>query len=178
MVGKGLRVVIFTHTRTHSPFLSHSLSSCSPKSDTCKVCDAMKIKIDAESDESRIRDLTLEWECHKVQGESSYQRLKEDAAYAKSHSDTEMFTFDLEKSLPTPILSTGVVYYKRQLWTYNQGIHDCSTDRACMHMWDETTIEISDTNNLERKHNTSMSLKIGSKLLFKFGMNREDFVSL
>ena len=136
-----------THTRTHthtlslslSPFLSHSLSSCSPKSDTCKVCDAMKIKIDAESDESRIRDLTLEWECHKVQAESSYQQLKEDAAYAKSHSDTEMFTFDLEKSLPTPVLSTGVVYYKRQLWTYNQGIHDCSTDRACMHMWDETT---------------------------------------
>ena len=75
----------------------------------------MKIKIDAESDESRIRDLTLEWECQKVQAESSYQQLKEDAPYAKSHSDTEMFTFDLEKSLPTPVLSTGVVYYKCQL---------------------------------------------------------------
>ena len=32
------------------------------------------------------------------------------------------------------------------------------------------TIKISDTsNNLERRHNTSMSLKIGSKLLFKLG---------
>ena len=95
----------------------------------------MKIKVKAESDESRKRELTLEWELHKVQAESSYQQLKEDAAYVKSHRDTEMFTFDLEKSLPTPVLSTGVVYYKRQLWTYNQGIHDCSTDRECMHMW-------------------------------------------
>ena len=98
----------------------------------------MKVKVDAESDESRKRQLNLEWELHKVQAESSYQKLKEDAAYAKSHRDTEMFTFDLEKSLPTPVLTTGVVYYKRQLWTYNQGIHDCTKEKGCMHMWDES----------------------------------------
>ena len=57
--------------------------------------------------------------------------------YAKSHSDTEMLTFDLEKSLPTPVLTTGIVYYKRQLWTYNFGIHNCSTEKGCMHMWHE-----------------------------------------
>ena len=47
----------------------------------------MKVKIDAESDESRKRDLTLVWELHKVQAESLYQQLKEDAAYAKSYRD-------------------------------------------------------------------------------------------
>ena len=46
--------------------------------------------------------------------------------------------FDLEKSLPTPVLSTGIVYYKRQSWTYNQTIHDCSNDCGCMHMWNES----------------------------------------
>ena len=71
--------------------------------------------------------LNAEWEHHKVLAESTYQKLNEDATYAKAHENTEMLTFDLEKSLPTPVLSTGVVYYKRQLWTYNQGIHDCST---------------------------------------------------
>ena len=94
----------------------------------------MKVQVDAESDESRKMQLTLEWELHKVQAESSYQQLKEDAAHAKSHGDTEMLTFDLDKSLPTPVLNTGIVYYKRQLWTYNQGIHDCCTEKACMHM--------------------------------------------
>ena len=99
----------------------------------------MKVQVNAESDDSRKTQLTLEWELHKIQAEKSYQQLKEDAAYAKSHQNTEMLTFDLEKSLPTPVLTTGVVYYKRQLWTYNQGIHDCTKDKACMHMWDKST---------------------------------------
>ena len=49
----------------------------------------------------------------------------------------EMLTFDLEQSLPTPVLTTNVVFYKRQLWTYNLGVHDCVTEKACMHMWHE-----------------------------------------
>ena len=93
-------------------------------------CDSIKVKVDAEFYESRKRQLNFEWELHKVCAENSYQKLKEDAAYAKCHCDTEMFTFDLEKSLPTPVLTTGVVYYKRKLWTYNQGIHDCTKTRG------------------------------------------------
>ena len=98
----------------------------------------MKVKVDAESDQVEKRKLIAEWEHHKVLAESTYQKLNEDAAYAKAHADTEMLTFDLEKSLPTPVLSTGVVYYKRQLWMYNQGIHDCSTNKATMYMWNES----------------------------------------
>ena len=49
-----------------------------------------------------------------------------------------MFDFNLEKSLPTPVLTTGIVYYKWQLWTYNFGLHDCKRDTACMHMWNES----------------------------------------
>lgn len=50
------------------------------------------------------------------------------------NSHSKMLTFNLEKSLPTPVLCTGVVYYKQQLWTYNLGIHNSVIDRACMHM--------------------------------------------
>ena len=53
--------------------------------------------------------------------------------------DTEILTFDLERVLATPLLTTNVVCYKRQLWTYNLGIHDCKTGRRCMHMWHEGT---------------------------------------
>lgn len=41
------------------------------------------------------------------------------------------------KTLATPIVSTRICYYKRQLWTYCLGIHDLTTDNATMYVWDE-----------------------------------------
>nr|CAH7755794.1 unnamed protein product [Callosobruchus chinensis] len=41
-------------------------------------------------------------------------------------------------TLPTPHLSTGVCYYKRQLWTYCLGIHNLSTKVAHMYVWNES----------------------------------------
>ena len=49
-----------------------------------------------------------------------------------------MITFDLQQSLPTPKLATNVVFYKRQMWTYNLGIHDSSTGKGFMFMWPES----------------------------------------
>ena len=46
---------------------------------------------------------------------------------------TQMFMFNLEKYLPTSVLTTGVVCYKWHLWTYNQGIHDCTKDKGCVY---------------------------------------------
>ena len=57
-----------------------------------------------------------------------HQSLKKETAYVKVNSDTEMLTFDMEKLLPTPELNTGIVYYKRQLWTYNLDIHNTCTE--------------------------------------------------
>ena len=45
--------------------------------------------------------------------------------------------FDLEKTLPTPMPSSSIVFYTRQLWTYNLGIHDLGTNEASMYMWHE-----------------------------------------
>ena len=49
----------------------------------------------------------------------------------------KVITFDLEQTLPTPSIPTNVVFYKRQLWTYNLGIHEGDSGRGCMHMWHE-----------------------------------------
>jgi len=124
-----------SHTCTHTYSL-HTHSLFSPRTETCKVCE-FKIQIDTERDSNTHQQLTLQWDLHKVRAESAYQSLREDTALTKSSGDTEMFTFDLQQALVTPTLMTNVVFYKRQLWTYNLGLHDCKTGRGFMHMWHE-----------------------------------------
>ena len=74
----------YTHTHAHAHTLTHShMHTHSPKSDTCKVCDAMKVKLDAESYPVKISQLTGEWDLHKIRAQGTYQHLKEDAAYIR-----------------------------------------------------------------------------------------------
>ena len=115
-----------SHVHTHSP-----------KTDTCKTCDGFKVKVDVERDEATLRQLRGEWELHYCKAERAYQQLKEDSARAKSNTDMLVITFDLQQSLPTPVLTTNVVFYKRQLWTYNLGIHNCVIESGHKHLWHE-----------------------------------------
>lgn len=50
----------------------------------------------------------------------------------------KVIAFDLMKTLATPSLSVGIAYNKRQLWTYNLGIHNLSTNDAYMYVWEES----------------------------------------
>ena len=108
-----------------------------PKTDTCKTCDALNVRISAAEDGPAKTLLESELSLHHCKAEGTYQELKEDTALCRTSPDIDMFTFDLQQSLPTPKLATNVVYYKRQMWTYNLGVHDCSNERGYMYMWPE-----------------------------------------
>ena len=110
---------------------------CRPRSDTCKICDANKIQCDATTDEHALSRLKAELQLHHRKAERAYQQLREDTALAQCSDDVDTITFDLQQSLPTPTLTVNVVFYKRQLWVYNLGIHNCATEKGYMHMWDE-----------------------------------------
>ena len=111
---------------------------CRPRSDTCKICDAKKIQCDATTDEHALSRLKAELQLHHRKAERAYQQLREDTALAQCSDDVDTITFDLQQSLPTPTLTVNVVFYKRQLWVYNLGIHNCATEKGYMHMWDES----------------------------------------
>ena len=83
--------------------------------------------------------MIAQWDLHKRKAERAFHQLREDTTSSKASPDLDTITFDLQQTLPTPSLTTNVVFYKRQLWTYNLGIHSCKDGSATMHMWDEST---------------------------------------
>jgi len=78
----------------------------SPKSDTCTTCDS-----GVESQE------------HKHRANLAFEMQKRDKEKAANDIQHKFITFDLQKTLPLPKLSTSVAFYLRQLWLYNLGVH-------------------------------------------------------
>ena len=66
----------------------------------------------------------------------------------------EELTFDLKKTLPTPCIPTGIVYYKRKLWTCNLVIHSLRDNTASMFMSKEGCAkkEANDIGSCVYKH--------------------------
>lgn len=70
-----------------------------------------------------------------------FQRAKEarklDEHRAKLVGDVVVCAVDLQKALPCPYITIWEVYYLRQCYCYNCGIHIDNDNSACMCMWGE-----------------------------------------
>lgn len=107
--------------------------------DTCKTCDeyncALKsfiiptgrksvIKSDKNRHLQMIADVRDEF-VHDIENALA------------SEGTMSVLTFDLQKTLDTPSLTTSVAYYKRQLWTYNLCIFNEIEKKGFMYVWPE-----------------------------------------
>ena len=118
--------------------IDFNLSFGYPRSDTCQVCDELKVAIDAAPSQEHRDELQSTLATHHVSASQGYQSLKDDAQLSKSSSDLDVITFDLQQNLPVPTLTHSAMFYLRQLWVYNFGIHICKDDSAVMCVWNET----------------------------------------
>ena len=75
---------------------------------------------------------------HQEQASLGYSSLRADTEASKQSSDHTLITFDLMQNLPVPTLTHGSMFYSRQLWVYNFGIHNLTGDVATMCLWNET----------------------------------------
>ncbi|KXJ20296.1 hypothetical protein AC249_AIPGENE28589 [Exaiptasia diaphana] len=115
-----------------------------PRTDTCSKCDELNISGD-----------TILLQEHHKRAEEGYASKRSDKEHScKTWSSltlassceiehcsvdaVDMITYDFQQNLPTPTLTHNDMFYQRQLWTYNFGIHDCVTEQGHMYMWDET----------------------------------------
>lgn len=110
-----------------------------PKTDTCKTCDGLTAYLHNEKlsfeDRRKYEEMLKEHHNSVEKKKKEYESDRKEAA--ESNGQIKCYTFDLQKTLETPSLSTSVAYYKRQLWTYNLCIHDDVTGKGYMYMWSE-----------------------------------------
>lgn len=101
-----------------------------PLQDTCSICDS-----------ARFREVGTpvapEVELHQRQAEAAQDQFKADKEAAKLEDGPAVITMDLQQALPTPKIPTNKVFYCRQLWTYNFGVHLCDDNTATMCVWPE-----------------------------------------
>lgn len=110
-----------------------------PKTDTCKTCDEIHAKINSGdlSFEEKQNQEKRKINHHQSVKEKKLQFEKDLNDAKQSGGKIQCYTFDLQKTLETPSLSTNVAYYKRQLWTFNLCIYDEVEEKGYMYMWSE-----------------------------------------
>lgn len=116
-----------------------NLSFARLKVDTCRKCDAIKAKLASNISASKRVELEEKRKLHEKIVEKNKRERKKIIEDAKvQESKTEVLTFDLQKALAVPCISTCDAYYKRQLWVYNLCIYDEVRGIGYMHVWDES----------------------------------------
>lgn len=117
-----------------------NLSFKSRHSDTCKTCDEIDVALkNILITNDRKEELSEIKESHFNLVEKVRKEFNDDVSEAKqSDGKTIVLTFDLQKTLETPSLTTSVAFYKRQLWTFNLCISDEVTQVGHMYIWDES----------------------------------------
>lgn len=105
-----------------------------PRQDTCKSCDDFSLKIHGADDENVKKEFEIQRELHQRKADSARENLQNDS---KRVDEAYILTFDLQKALAYPKLTTSVAYYKINLYLYNLGIHCFNNNTGYMNVWDE-----------------------------------------
>lgn len=114
-----------------------NLRTKSIKKDTCNICDKLKTAMDNEKNIESKEELKNKHNTHLLLAKEAQNLRRQDFESAKENDELECLTFDMEKTLPLPRIPTNIVFYKRQLWVYNAGVHSGKKDQGYCYVWVE-----------------------------------------
>lgn len=126
-----------SYTKYLELFKKSNIAIKSPKKDTCQACDKYNMQLTYVNDEERT-EILKQQEDHHNEAEIAYETKKRDKQRAKTEDNFTVLAFDLQQCLPTPSIETSVVFYKRQLWTFNLTVHNMKSDKATCFVWYES----------------------------------------
>lgn len=118
-------------------FKELKLSIKSKAIDTCKTCDEMLVFLKAASCEEEREEIKRSQDKHWKKWQSAVNEKRADAQLATIDLTKKVIAYDLEQILPTPLLSTSVAFYLRQLSTFNLTIYDLTTKESLHNIWHE-----------------------------------------
>ena len=146
-----IQPTVSEHYYRHIFNTEFNLGFGTPRSDTCTRCDELAIAIDAAHGIEK-ENFEREQSDHQTKAKARYTMKREEKQAAKeswsgtrrrlgshhsfcSKDSVDMITYDFQQNLPTPNLRHSEVFYMRQLWMYNFGIHDCVSDVGYVYVW-------------------------------------------
>lgn len=110
------------------------------KTDTCRKCDKFNAAIESERTHTLKREVLQQQKDNHIQIKDRLAETFNDTVkFVRDVSNNvEMFTFDLQRALELPSISTSEAFYRRQLWVYNLCIYDEKRNKAYMYIWAES----------------------------------------
>lgn len=114
-----------------------NLSFGQPRTDTCGVCDRLKIKIDEADNENEKQNARKDQELHHRRAEMGHSSMKSDHDLSKTNGVLVM-SFDMQQQLFLPQLTHSQMFYSRQFGVWNFGVHIENNDLGIMNLWPET----------------------------------------
>lgn len=116
-----------------------NLSFKYPDNDTCDQCDHFLIKLREEPSIVEKETLQKEYDLHLEEASKRYKLKKEDKQkYLEDKFKSIMVCVDMQKCLPTPVLTNSQSFYSLKLWTYNYTVYNVTNKVTTCVMWDES----------------------------------------
>lgn len=124
-----------------------------PRSDTCSKCDEFKLQkknleIELQSTttdgekrqiQSKLKDIYSDKTIHLLRADKWYKLKRQAKFRSRTDNTKEAIVYDYAKNHHVPNITTGEVYYKRQLSVYVFNIHILSTGQSVFYTYAETT---------------------------------------
>lgn len=110
------------------------------KTDTCRTCDRLNAQMESvKTDHTEMDRLSALKDNHLDIVKKIKKEMDDCIEKAKNiENRMEVFTFDLQRSLEVPSISTSEAFYRRMLWVYNLCIYDEVRGKAYMYVWNES----------------------------------------
>ena len=143
-----------------------------PRVDVCATCEKLKVDIQCEKVTTVREKLKTELKLHKTKAQNFYTLMKESEIMVKEggneHGVSEAIALDYMQNIPYPYIPITEMFYARQLWLYNFGIHRFSDGESFMYPYTELVGKKGPSEVISFLHHFIDNIDLNVRKLYTF----------